>query len=151
MDQGNTDCGVCGKNFSFIATRANSAKYCSRECYYKSLRSKGTVNYKCQHCEVDFKGSPSHPRKFCSRACVGKSKKTVFEAKFTTVRKAMVSRDMIKACQRCGYNAHPEILGVHHMDRNRKNNSLENLEVLCPNCHSLEHSKHISHSGGKRN
>lgn len=45
----------------------------------------------------------------------------------------------IKECGRCGFNQVAEILIVHHKDRNRKNNSIINLEVLCPNCHDLEH------------
>lgn len=28
-------------------------------------------------------------------------------------------------------------LELHHKDGNRKNNKLENLEILCPNCHAL--------------
>ena len=42
-------------------------------------------------------------------------------------------------CERCGYDKHPEILVVHHRDRNRKNGTKENLELLCPNCHEEEH------------
>jgi 5-methylcytosine-specific restriction endonuclease McrA len=57
----------------------------------------------------------------------------------------MKRRDMIIKCERCEYDEMPEILGVHHKDRNRKNNDLSNLEVLCPNCHSLEHLRHIAH------
>jgi len=57
----------------------------------------------------------------------------------------MIAREMIKSCERCGYDAVPKILGVHHKDRNRNNNEIFNLEVLCPNCHSLEHNKHIAH------
>lgn len=45
----------------------------------------------------------------------------------------------IQLCNRCGYKEHPSILQVHHRDRDRLNNTLENLEVLCPNCHTLEH------------
>jgi hypothetical protein len=29
---------------------------------------------------------------------------------------------------------------VHHKDHNRKNNTLENLELLCKRCHQLEHN-----------
>ena len=47
----------------------------------------------------------------------------------------------ISECNRCGYNSFTEILQVHHIDRNRRNNELLNLEVLCPNCHSIEHLK----------
>lgn len=39
-------------------------------------------------------------------------------------------------CQLCGYS---EIVVVHHKDRDRSNNSLNNLMVLCPNCHAKEH------------
>jgi len=28
---------------------------------------------------------------------------------------------------------------IHHRDRNRENNRLDNLLVLCPNCHSQMH------------
>ena len=42
-------------------------------------------------------------------------------------------------CKKCGYDEVPEILEVNHIDLNRKNNKLANLEVLCPNCHSAFH------------
>jgi hypothetical protein len=44
-----------------------------------------------------------------------------------------------KKCERCGYDKHPEILEVHHKDRNRSNGNPNNLELLCPNCHTEEH------------
>lgn len=31
-------------------------------------------------------------------------------------------------------------LEVNHIDGNAKNNIEENLELLCPNCHSLTHN-----------
>ncbi len=36
-------------------------------------------------------------------------------------------------------NEHTCILVVHHKDKNRENNTIENLEVLCPNCHAIRH------------
>lgn len=45
-----------------------------------------------------------------------------------------------KKCQKCGVDD-MRVLTVHHKDRNRKNNNIENLEVLCYNCHYLNHSK----------
>ena len=143
-----TTCVTCGNEFTHISSRANKAKYCSRSCYHKGQKGKGSIEYTCQHCDKKFLGSPSHKRKFCSRACVNKSNKSVWNPSFITARKAMASREMIMKCNRCGYSDCPEILGVHHRDRNRKNNNLENLEVLCPNCHSLEHRKHIAHGAG---
>lgn len=43
-----------------------------------------------------------------------------------------------KKCERCGYDKY-EILQVHHIDRNTKNNDLKNLQLICPNCHYEEH------------
>lgn len=39
-------------------------------------------------------------------------------------------------CAVCGYNEEPDILQVHHIDENRQNNKLDNLIILCPNCHA---------------
>jgi len=40
-------------------------------------------------------------------------------------------------CAGCGYDKIPEILEVHHIDRNRKNNKVENLILLCSTCHTI--------------
>lgn len=43
-------------------------------------------------------------------------------------------------CENCGldtyWNGNPINLELHHIDGNRKNNELSNLQLLCPNCHS---------------
>ncbi|MBI2599817.1 HNH endonuclease [Candidatus Daviesbacteria bacterium] len=43
-----------------------------------------------------------------------------------------------KKCERCGYSKF-QILHIHHKDRNRGNNILDNLALICPNCHYEEH------------
>lgn len=45
-----------------------------------------------------------------------------------------------KECKECKIKE-INVLLVHHIDRNRKNNSIDNLEILCRNCHFLEHLK----------
>ena len=42
-------------------------------------------------------------------------------------------------CQECGisdWNGKPLTLEVDHIDGNHQNNSVTNLRLLCPNCHS---------------
>ena len=42
-------------------------------------------------------------------------------------------------CERCGidvWSGEPISLQLHHIDGNPTNNSLENMMILCPNCHS---------------
>jgi hypothetical protein len=139
------NCAVCSKEFTHISSRCNKAKYCSRKCFYKSRIGKGLTQYSCRHCDKKFNAPKSTNRKYCSKKCINKEQKKSFNPKFTTVRKQMLARGMINKCQKCGYDEVKEILGVHHKDKNRNNNKLENLMVLCPNCHSIEHHKHIAH------
>lgn len=43
-------------------------------------------------------------------------------------------------CEKCGlteWQGNPIPLELHHKDGNRFNNSLDNIELLCPNCHAL--------------
>ena len=39
-------------------------------------------------------------------------------------------------CQQCNWEG---ICDVHHIDGNRQNNTVENLQILCPNCHRAIH------------
>ena len=39
-------------------------------------------------------------------------------------------------CAYCGFGV-PEVLEVGHLDGDRSNNSVENLAILCPNCHKM--------------
>ena len=57
------------------------------------------------------------------------------------VRRYMLEKHDYK-CEKCGWGERNEYTGrvplqVHHIDGNCKNNNEENLQLLCPNCHSL--------------
>ena len=41
-------------------------------------------------------------------------------------------------CEKCGST---KFLCIHHLDENRNNNSLENLQCLCKSCHQKLHCK----------
>lgn len=43
--------------------------------------------------------------------------------------------EYLHQCSVCGWNEDEDCLEVHHIDENRDNNSLDNLIILCPNCH----------------
>lgn len=40
-------------------------------------------------------------------------------------------------CEGCDWRGVPIPLEIHHIDGDRTNNSYENLQLLCPNCHAL--------------
>jgi hypothetical protein len=46
-------------------------------------------------------------------------------------------------CENClltEWQNFPIILEIHHKDGNKQNNDIENLQILCCNCHSLTHN-----------
>src|SRR5262249_16031546 len=60
------------------------------------------------------------------------------------LRERLIAEGVFKArcssCLRSQWLRKPIVLGLHHVDGNRKNNLLSNLQILCPNCHSMTHN-----------
>ena len=57
--------------------------------------------------------------------------------KISSVKKHLLK--IKKCCEICELDAwldKPLVLEVHHLNGDRTDNGLENLQVLCPNCHS---------------
>ena len=55
-------------------------------------------------------------------------------------------KQITKECIICGFQ---EAVDLHHIDKNRKNNSRENLVGLCPNHHRMIHmEKHAQEING---
>ncbi len=96
-------------------------------------------------------------KKTCSRACANKHRAGI-KYKLGGLRKDKVKhyqslkrRLLVQRgtkCERCGYSKY-EILQIHHKDKNHSNNELNNLELICPNCHYEEHLLEKSWLKGK--
>ncbi len=115
--------------------------FCSRECYGIFCRKEVS----CIVCGKMILAGLN--KKTCSRACSNinrtgtKYKTGIFKKdKVKTYRhlKMRLMNIRGKTCQKCGY-AKDKILQVHHIDENRNNNDLDNLQLLCPNCHFEHH------------
>jgi hypothetical protein len=64
-----------------------------------------------------------------------------YGVKVPTLRKKLI-QDGLKQenCEMCGVSewmGKKLTLELHHKDGDRHNNSLDNLQILCPNCHAL--------------
>ena len=137
----NTNCGVCNKPiYRRPVEIKNGQVFCSLNCYGISQR----IETPCIVCGKPILSGLN--KKTCSRNCaninragikykIGSPKDKV---KSQQALKLRLLKDRGMICERCSYNKH-EILQVHHKDRNRDNNSIDNLELICPNCHYEEH------------
>lgn len=139
----NTKCAICNGSIYRRPSEIKARKgkvFCSMACFGKSCRKERP----CVVC-----GKPilaGLHKKTCSRSCANINRVGV-KYKIGSPRDEVKSQQALKLrliskrgkeCERCGYDKY-EILQIHHKDRDRKNNDLNNLELICPNCHFEEH------------
>ncbi len=147
-------CGYCGKD---VPCRLDIIKkFCSNKCKIASTRKKIVLN--CQWCKKYFERKPSYKQNsksgfyFCSRTCKEEAQKLggikeIMPSHYGTgtYRNADCTRfwDVSKKiCVGCENNLE-FLLTIHHKDGNPHNNSWDNLEIVCFNCHAKRHLKEV--------
>lgn len=141
-------CDICNRIFFRQSRFLKEYHTCSPQCL--SILKGNRILLKCANCGERFSRSKSKLNNsrsglyFCSRACKDVGQTYIPEIQpdhygtGENYRKVALSNYGEK-CSRCGYSENIVALEVHHKDRNRNNNDLSNLEVLCSNCHKIEH------------
>lgn len=118
------------------------------ECKYETI--------KCDYCGKTIKRLKSDIKEtfnYCSRECGNRHKNNLAKKNDSTAYRRNAFEFYENKCAICGYDSCLDILEVHHIDENRKNNQLENLIILCPICHkkltlhltTLDELKKITH------
>ena len=125
----------------------------------------------CNYCGADFKPGRNTKAKFCSLACQGAKKsqqvidtwlenpcvETFYVASF--MPRGTIRRYLIRLhggrCSRCRWGKkHREAdlpaLEIEHKDGNWKNCHPENIDIICPNCHSLTDTYKARNRGNGR-
>ena len=139
----NTNCFVCNKSIykrPYEIQRNEKRVFCSMVCYGISCRKEKP----CVICgKLILSGLH---KKTCSRSCANKYR-TGIKYKINRPRDRVISQRALKIrllknrgrnCERCNYDKY-EILQAHHKNRDRDDNNIDNLELICPNCHFKEH------------
>lgn len=151
------------KSSEFIVDNFNEAKTCLNcENTFESLISEGR-KFCCSSCSATYNnkkrgvensclncgGEINKGYKFCCHKCNKEfNRKKLFadiengeNASDRSFKKYLIHHYGEK-CMECGWDKRNMYSGnvpieLEHMDGNSENNSLDNLKLLCPNCHSL--------------
>jgi hypothetical protein len=154
---------TCKKCTTPIPFEKRKNDFCSHSCA-TAYNNKGIcrirLTHTCKKC-----GKPTHWKYvFCSTECEDSYTNEEFIRKVcekinrgdpvahTTIRNyLMKTRERVCAqCQNVAWNGLPIPLEVHHKDGRYKNNKEQNLELLCPNCHSQTDNYRMKNKGNGR-
>lgn len=153
------NCNFCDKEYHAEMRYINRGQglFCSQTCANRNRASNITPpkpNMTCAHCGVEFYMRPSRVKysksglMFCSRAHKDAAQRlggieAIMPSHYGT---AQIPEYRKKAfahypheCAHCGWNKYPDVLEVNHINIDRSDGSIENLEILCPTCHQVFH------------
>ena len=145
-------CLMCQKEFRTkpFFVKNGGGKYCSAKCHHEGMKSGRMVM--CHSCGKQVYKTPKALRVsksktyFCTKSCQTRWRNSVYigekhanwiDGKYS-YRGVMERNKIPPICKLCK-TADKRVLAVHHVDKNKINNSVGNLVWLCHNCHHLAH------------
>lgn len=156
---------ICRNPECSIILKNPKGKYCSHSCSAKTENlkrgSKKVIIINCLFCNKEIYSR----KKFCNQTChINYKYKTLVEKwisnpdNFKTPRPFMkkwlieIYGEKCSICNWCEINSKTKKVPIelHHKDGNWKNNTPENICLLCPNCHSLTPTYRFGNKGNGR-
>lgn len=142
---------MCSKDCYRRKIHLNKKKvyFCSDTCR-GNYQKTGKIVF-CENCNKEIYrrltqlGRSKTGKYFCSHSCFASHYNPIYKTKDITViyrSKALKHYGLKCSNPNCaltvaGIEITEKMLDVHHKDKNRLNNRLDNLEVLCVWCHSI--------------
>lgn len=174
--KGKVFCGYCGKQTynpkycnktcaALDTTPGRKHSYKTRMKISKGVGGDGSLVEKSRNCITCDSPLNKTSKKYCSWKChTDKNYKDFINDWLKNPNKhnkpsGHMKRYLIEkynnSCSRCGWNKkHPVRktvpLEMHHRDGNWRNNHPDNLDLVCPNCHSLTVTYRIGNKGNGR-
>lgn len=146
-------CQICKKEMYVKPSHLQLGwgKFCSKKCQSETQKKGKFIQ--CATCDKKVYRSLKELKKsasqnyFCSNRCHciwenahqrTREKHYNWQGGRATYRKFALRNTAKHYCRDCGLDDE-RVLVIHHKDRNRNNNALSNLMILCINCHYIEH------------
>lgn len=144
-------CKQCGTNFTIRKSELVKRKFCNRRCAAVFSNATRKIIRYCLWCSRETKNG-----KCCNNTC-NANYQAMLAVENGTATNVKAKRYLLatygKKCWKCKnteWNKLPITLELEHVDGNSSNNSLNNLEILCPNCHSQTSTYKAKNKGNGR-
>lgn len=141
--------------------KRSTNQFCDRGCFNKHQVAQ-KIWCICARCGISFKRTKSKLDNsksglyFCGRKCKDLSQKIggieeIMPDHYGVLVGLSDYRERAlqhygSKCKQCGYDKEVKMLDVDHIDSNRANNIIDNLQVLCVWCHTLKTRKVTIHN-----
>lgn len=121
----------------------------------ESRKRKISERLKGQHHSIKTEFKKDHVP--WSKGKIGKEYPTYKNGTGSFRKEIKLNKKDIEHCQNCKKKL--EKINIHHIDKNRLNNNMENLMILCTSCHNAIHDNgrktrfqkgYIPHNKGKK-
>lgn len=136
-------CQECGKTFQFVGrTSKKRCQECSKKNAVKATmlsRKKRipTTQIGVGSGRAQYTNTPRDEGKLYKRRLKYRLQASRHVGTKHYRQKVITGND---SCCICGYSDQQDALVVHHIDMDRTNNNIQNLAVICANCHACIHS-----------
>jgi transcription elongation factor Elf1 len=128
------NCIICQRE---VISKAPRLLYCSSACQEKARPESQKTQFTCKFCGNIFKRRASNNMGlYCSRECSGLD----MIDKTPNPYKTIAFLHYPAKCNICEIDD-LHTLVVHHKNHNETDNRVENLQILCANCHLKHHTQ----------
>ena len=167
----NKYCLHCGKRLeqnNLSISDYKRKKFCNNSCA-ASHNNKFTKRKEKKQCRNCGKELNNRQKKYCNNKCQQEYEYKVYIENWKSgiidgiVGQYAISKHIKRylmekyncQCSRCGWNERNQFTGnipleIHHNDGDYTNNDENNLDLLCPNCHSLTKTYKAANKGNGR-